>query len=93
MTPSLLALVLLFPLISARLLDLPADTYAYPKYRVSFLNSLPLRNETAQRWLQDGLPGGEPEFLDRPWSGDERIAMEIDSGDSQAHVSAPCRPC
>ncbi|KAF9227518.1 hypothetical protein BS17DRAFT_877747 [Gyrodon lividus] len=41
----------------------PEDLYAFPKYRVTFLNNLPVLNETAQRWLQDGLRGGEQEFL------------------------------
>lgn len=45
----------------------PEDPYAFPKYRVTFLNDLPVLNETAQRWTQDGLRGGEREFLDEPW--------------------------
>lgn len=53
---------------SARLLhSLPEDTYAFPKFRVSFLNGLPVINDTAQRWLAEGLRGGELEFLDQPW--------------------------
>lgn len=53
---------------SARLLhSLPEDTYAFPKFRVSFLNGLPVSNDTAQRWLAEGLRGGELEFLDQPW--------------------------
>jgi protein OS-9 len=53
---------------AARLLDsLPEDTYAFPKYRVSFLNRLPLLRQTAERWLQDGLRGGESEFLGKSW--------------------------
>ncbi|EJD05822.1 uncharacterized protein FOMMEDRAFT_145214 [Fomitiporia mediterranea MF3/22] len=47
--------------------SLAEDFYAFPKYRVAFLNGLPVLNETAQRWLQVGLKGGEPEFLDQPW--------------------------
>jgi protein OS-9 len=46
---------------------LPEDTYAFPKHRVSFLNGRPVLNETAQRWLKEGLRGGELEFLDQPW--------------------------
>lgn len=45
----------------------PEDPYAFPKYRVAFLNGLPVLNETAQRWLESGLRGGEMEFLDQPW--------------------------
>ena len=43
----------------------PEDPYAFPKYRVTFLNGLPVLNETAQRWLQTGLNGGEAEFLEQ----------------------------
>lgn len=58
----------LLPAVSARLLhSLPDDTYAFPKFRVSFLNSLPVLNETAEHWLKEGLSGGELEFLDKPW--------------------------
>jgi len=45
----------------------PEDLYAFPKQRVTFLNNLPVNNETAQRWLQDGLRGGEREFLNDVW--------------------------
>lgn len=45
----------------------PEDPYAFPKYKVTFLNGLPVLNETAQRWLQEGLSGGELEFLEQPW--------------------------
>lgn len=47
--------------------SLAEDLYAFPKYRVSFLNGLPVLNETAERWLKQGLNGGEREFLDQPW--------------------------
>ncbi|KAI0807458.1 hypothetical protein C8Q74DRAFT_63887 [Fomes fomentarius] len=61
----------LVALVAARLHHsrVPEDPYAFPKYRVSFLNGLPLLNQTAQRWLVDGLRGGEAEFLDQPWQG------------------------
>ena len=45
----------------------PEDLYAFPKYRVTFLNDFPVANETAQRWIQDGLRGGEQEFLGESW--------------------------
>ncbi|KAF5358280.1 hypothetical protein D9756_001648 [Leucocoprinus leucothites] len=51
--------------VSRLLHSLPEDTYAFPKFRVEFLNSLPVLNETAERWLKDGLPGGEFEFLEQ----------------------------
>ena len=56
----------LWTLVAARLHDslVPEDPYAFPKYRVTFLNGLPVLNETAQRWLQTGLHGGEAEFLE-----------------------------
>ncbi|KAF4615460.1 hypothetical protein D9613_002962 [Agrocybe pediades] len=62
------------------------DTYAFPKYRVSFLNGLPLLNQTAERWLSEGLRGGEQEFLDQPWKDGSwetpSHLKEIGSGDA-----------
>ncbi|KAJ7709999.1 hypothetical protein B0H17DRAFT_915783 [Mycena rosella] len=61
-------LLLLLPLAAARILhSLPDDPFAFPKYRVDFLNHLPVANDTAQRWLSNGLRGGVREFLDQPW--------------------------
>ena len=59
----------LWALVAARLHNslVPEDPYAFPKYRVAFLNGLPVVNETAERWLEHGLHGGELEFLDQPW--------------------------
>ncbi|KAI1795756.1 glucosidase II beta subunit-like protein-domain-containing protein [Ganoderma leucocontextum] len=67
-SPSLIPLSLCF-LVSARIHHsrVPEDPFAFPKYRVSFLNGLPLLNQTAERWLHQGLRGGELEFLDQPW--------------------------
>ncbi|KAK2466989.1 hypothetical protein APHAL10511_001247 [Amanita phalloides] len=63
----LLLLLLLPALASPRLLhSLPPDTHAFPKFHVAFLNSRPVLNDTAQRWLAQGLRGGHPEFLDLP---------------------------
>ncbi|KAH0827072.1 hypothetical protein J3R83DRAFT_4757 [Lanmaoa asiatica] len=45
----------------------PEDLYAFPKYRVTFLNDFPVLNDTAQHWIQDGLRGGEQEFLGESW--------------------------
>ncbi|KAG1756545.1 uncharacterized protein EDB91DRAFT_1093253 [Suillus paluster] len=45
----------------------PEDLYAFPKHRVTFLNNLPVHNETAERWLTEGLRGGESEFLNDLW--------------------------
>jgi hypothetical protein len=79
-------------LVQSRLHSLPDDTFAFPKYRVTFLNALPLLNETAQKWLKDGLRGGELEFLDQPWkeeSWHEPISLkEIGNGDDQARLGA-----
>ena len=49
---------------------IPEDPHAFPKYDVTFLNGLPVLNETAERWLQDGLQGGLLEFLEEPWVTD-----------------------
>ena len=46
---------------------IPEDPHAFPKYDVAFLNGLPVLNETAERWLRDGLEGGHLEFLEEPW--------------------------
>lgn len=65
----------------------PEDIYAWPKYKVSFLNGLPVLNHTAKLWLQDGLRGGEKEFLGLEWTTDSQSASPnlntIDAGDSQ----------
>lgn len=82
----LFSLLLLSPLVPASLLhSLADDLYAFPKYRVTFLNGLPLLNETAERWLREGLRGGEPEFLDHPTLWREPSPFKhIDSGDGTA---------
>ena len=76
---------------SARLLhSLPEDPFAFPKFRVAFLNSLPVLNETAERWLKEGLPGGELEFLDKPWRDIDLPSSaqpkEIGPGDPHHHT-------
>jgi len=67
----------------------PEDIYAWPKYKVSFLNGLPVLNHTARLWLQDGLRGGEKEFLGLEWTADSQTQSAppnlntIDAGDGQ----------
>ncbi|KII88615.1 hypothetical protein PLICRDRAFT_698972 [Plicaturopsis crispa FD-325 SS-3] len=82
-------------LAAARIHSLPEDTYAFPKYGVSFLNGQPVDEDTAHRWLQHGLRGGELEFLDQPWSSDgARTAQslkEIGGADGQTVLSAEPR--
>ncbi|KAF5380935.1 hypothetical protein D9615_003883 [Tricholomella constricta] len=73
-----LAAALLVPAHAARLHSLPEDTYAFPKFRLAFLNRLPVLNDTAQRWLREGLRGGHLEFLDQPWSDHPQPLKEID---------------
>ncbi|EJU05423.1 hypothetical protein DACRYDRAFT_113549 [Dacryopinax primogenitus] len=70
-----MALGTLFPILILFLSTTPAytqrglratnieDIYSYPRYRVSFLNGFPVSNATAERWLKDGLEGGESEFM------------------------------
>ena len=75
-----------FPLVASRLLhSLPDDTYALPKYRVTFLNGLPVQNATATTWLKEGLRGGEREFLDQLWNDESPPSSrrEIGSGGDQ----------
>ncbi|KAI0737661.1 hypothetical protein BC629DRAFT_1241744, partial [Irpex lacteus] len=71
----------------------PEDPYAFPKYRVAFLNGLPLLNDTAQRWLQNGLDGGELEFLDQPWREDAQWRIPpvkgIEGGQSAGQRRCP----
>ncbi|KAJ6596804.1 hypothetical protein DFH09DRAFT_1132769 [Mycena vulgaris] len=77
------SLLLLLPLATARILQaVPDDPFAFPKYRVEFLNHLPLANDTAQRWLANGLRGGVREFLDQPWD-DYWHPPSLGNGDDQ----------
>lgn len=67
---------------------LPEDPYAFPKYHVSYLNGLPVLNETADKWLRDGLRGGDLEFLEQPWHDEvhwdrAQKLRQIGSGDEQ----------
>lgn len=74
----------LFPAAARLLHSLPEDTYAFPKYRVAFLNGLPVENQTASRWLKEGLRGGELEFMDQPWKEDTWSTLDSPDG-----VAAP----
>lgn len=93
---ALITLALVCHIVAGRLLhSLPEDTYAFPKYRVTFLNALPVLNETAERWLKEGLRGGELEFMEQPWSEDtwetpSTSPKEIDSGDATDDYSPVC---
>ena len=82
----LFSFLLLPPLVPAGLFhSLADDLYAFPKYRVTFLNGLPLLNETAERWLREGLRGGEAEFLDHPTPWREPPPFKhIDAGEGTA---------
>ncbi|KAJ3822923.1 hypothetical protein F5880DRAFT_1570760 [Lentinula raphanica] len=64
--------------VTARLHSLPEDPHAFPKYKVTFLNNLPILNETAQKWLSQGIPGGELEFLNQPWEAtEEQVPLSL----------------
>ena len=82
----LLCILLVPPFALSHLLhSLLDDPYAFPKYRVTFLNGLPLLNETAERWLREGLRGGEAEFLDHPTPWQEPSPFKhIDAGEGTA---------
>ncbi|KAF8654186.1 hypothetical protein AX16_003715 [Volvariella volvacea WC 439] len=75
--------------------SLPEDTYAFPKFRVNFLNESPLLNQTAERWLAEGLQGGQSEFLgtwsDNTWPGHSSL-KEIGSGSNESGTSADPKP-
>ncbi|KAH9951918.1 hypothetical protein B0H21DRAFT_714848 [Amylocystis lapponica] len=83
-------------LVSARLHHslVPDDPYAFPKYRVTFLNGLPVLNETAERWLRDGLHGGELEFLDQPWKDPQWQNPQFKGieGTEDPHAASPPPP-
>jgi len=73
---------------------IPEDTYAFPKYRIAFLNHFPVSNETAQKWLNEGLEGGELEFLGQ-WQGRGRPAIassETSSTLQEVNCSSPPSP-
>ncbi|KAH7107574.1 hypothetical protein BKA62DRAFT_683813 [Auriculariales sp. MPI-PUGE-AT-0066] len=56
-------LVTLVAIVDARFAGVQ-DVDAFPKYGITFLNALPVANETVQEWLhRGGVTGGEPEFL------------------------------
>ncbi|KAL5529227.1 hypothetical protein ACEPAG_5211 [Sanghuangporus baumii] len=83
-----------FPVLSAGPhWSLAEDFYAFPKYRVTFLNGLPILNETAERWLQVGLRGGEQEFLDQPWDDKSHksttFLQSIEDGDARGADQPP----
>jgi hypothetical protein len=86
MCPLLFSILLLPLLAPASLLhSLPDDLYAFPKYTVTFLNGFPVLNETAERWLREGLRGGEAEFLDHPTPWREPAPFKhIDAGEGTA---------
>ncbi|KAI0797888.1 hypothetical protein C8Q75DRAFT_739995 [Abortiporus biennis] len=72
----------------------PEDPFAFPKYRVTFLNGHPVLNETAQRWLQSGLRGGQLEFLDQPWQQEawETPHLKSIEGSEDQHAAPPAEP-
>ncbi|KAG7092340.1 hypothetical protein E1B28_008701 [Marasmius oreades] len=91
--PLLFLLLPSHPVLSRSFHSFPPDTYAFPKYKVAFLSNLPVLNETAQKWLKEGLQGGELEFLDQPWDMSPMqpplLFKEIGSGDSEPATPPP----
>ncbi|TFK54975.1 hypothetical protein OE88DRAFT_1694150 [Heliocybe sulcata] len=91
-TPTLVTVLLAVPVVLARSPHyIPEDPYAFPKYRVTFLNGLPVSNQTAQAWLQDGLRGGELEFLEQPWQFNP-LRKGISSGDDEQQALTSHEP-
>ncbi|TRM61907.1 hypothetical protein BD626DRAFT_500888 [Schizophyllum amplum] len=86
-------------LAAARLLhSLPEDPHAFPKFRVSFMNGQSIGKETAERWLREGLRGGELEFTEQSWQEDsgswhERIPRKeiggTDAGQAPSELHRP----
>lgn len=72
-------------LVSGKRQLLPEDPDAFPKYSVLFHNGYPVQNDTAEKWLRDGLRGGEYEFLGQPWA-DPGVSQRPEIGDGQDDV-------
>lgn len=69
---------------------LPEDPAAFPKYKVSYLNGLPVQKSTVEGWLKDGLHGGEAEFMEQPWSeADGHYGERKEIGDAQHVLGSP----
>ncbi|KAJ7740695.1 hypothetical protein DFH07DRAFT_838798 [Mycena maculata] len=91
MRASFFSFLFLASCIHSRILHTPEDPFAFPKYKVDFLNHLPLANHTAQHWLANGLRGGVREFLEQPWddswhppalgNGDEQVTFGVADAD------------
>ncbi|KAH9857001.1 glucosidase II beta subunit-like protein-domain-containing protein [Lenzites betulinus] len=90
-TPALATLAALALAVDARIHHsrVPEDPYAFPKYRVSFLHGLPVLNDTAERWLREGLRGGELEFLDQPWEESHSLASPLKSIEASDDLAPP----
>ena len=88
------SLVVLLPATTARIDDIQ-DVDAFPKYAVTFLNSLPVANETAETWIRHGLVGGEQEFLQAaPTPSLERIeGSDAQSSSEDQAVPAEASGC
>lgn len=93
------SLLVFLPVAAARILNaLPDDPSAFPKYKVDFLDHLPLPDEVAQRWLAHGLRGGVREFLNQPWddswhppalgNGDEQVTFGV--ADEDVSLASVC---
>ncbi|TDL27359.1 hypothetical protein BD410DRAFT_714088 [Rickenella mellea] len=59
------------------------DLFAFPKYRVSFLHARPILNDTAHRWLAQGL-ASPIHFLEHP--SFKQIASSDDVSNSQVQL-------
>lgn len=77
---------------ASRSSTIPEDVYAFPKYKIQFLNGRPVLNVTAQRWLQDGLIS-EDEFLgsykNPSSSSHSTLSVKEIAGSTQDELAAP----
>lgn len=68
--------------------NVPEDLFAYPKYSIHFLNGQPVLNDTAQRWLQDGVVD-QDEFLGHKTSSQDasKLFKSIAGGPEDAELA------
>ncbi|KIO19948.1 hypothetical protein M407DRAFT_11145 [Tulasnella calospora MUT 4182] len=89
MLPFGLILALLFEGASARAPHSPEDPYAFPKYRINFLNNHPVASAQANLWLEQGLKEGVQEFLGTYHTIYENDWPRLEASGDQAVLPSP----
>lgn len=91
MLPFGLILALLFEGAYARAPHSPEDPYAFPKYRINFLNNHPVASSQANVWLEHGLKEGVQEFLGSYHTIYENDWPRLEASGDQAVLPSPVR--